>query len=193
LGESTAFNLQLFSYSNLTSSNSYAATWGTVAFLVPTEIFPSDLRAQGNGFGITGWAIGVGMTTLVNPIMFSAMKVRASYPVVDEADHCVPEPHLLPLRWSEFNLDPHHLPLYVLTTTWTIERRELMKVLVYPETSGRSLESIEALFSISSPFSWKMEQAFTLHGDVLVEHGVSKSDGQNDMSSYEKPESQMIV
>jgi hypothetical protein len=55
---------------------SYAATWGTVAFLLPTEIFPSDLRAQGNGFGITGWAIGVGMTTLVNPIMFETMKVR---------------------------------------------------------------------------------------------------------------------
>jgi hypothetical protein len=54
---------------------SYAATWGTVAFLVPTEIFPSDLRAQGNGFGITGWAIGVGMTTLVNPIMFDVMTV----------------------------------------------------------------------------------------------------------------------
>jgi hypothetical protein len=55
-----------------------AATWGTVAFLVPTEIFPSDLRAQGNGFGITGWAIGVGMTTLVNPIMFNVMTVGSS-------------------------------------------------------------------------------------------------------------------
>ncbi|KAL2819037.1 hypothetical protein BDW59DRAFT_181731 [Aspergillus cavernicola] len=41
----------------------YASTWGTVAFLIPTEILPSDLRAQGNGFGITGWATGVGMTT----------------------------------------------------------------------------------------------------------------------------------
>jgi hypothetical protein len=83
------------------SSNSYAATWGTVAFLVPTEIFPSDLRAQGNGFGITGWAIGVGMTTLVNPIMFQAMTVSlASNPVVHEADHHFTEPHLLPLRRS---------------------------------------------------------------------------------------------
>lgn len=36
----------------------YASTWGTVAFLIPTEIFPSNLRAQGNGFGITGWALG---------------------------------------------------------------------------------------------------------------------------------------
>jgi len=53
----------------------YAATWGTVAFLIPTEIFPSDLRAQGNGFGITGWALGVGMTTLVNPVMFNSWQV----------------------------------------------------------------------------------------------------------------------
>jgi len=46
----------------------YAATWGTVAFLIPTEIFPSEMRAQGNGFGITGWAIGGGWTVLVNPM-----------------------------------------------------------------------------------------------------------------------------
>jgi hypothetical protein len=71
--------MQLHSFSLLISKNRYAATWGTVAFLVPTEIFPSDLRAQGNGFGITGWAIGVGMTTLVNPIMFRVMTVGYLY------------------------------------------------------------------------------------------------------------------
>ena len=42
-----------------------------------------------------------------------------------------------------------------------------------------------------------MEQAYTLHGDVLVEHGVSKNDGldavRNELTSYEKPEEQMIV
>ena len=42
------------------SSLIYAATWGTAAFLVPTEIFPPEMRAQGNGFGITGWTIGIG-------------------------------------------------------------------------------------------------------------------------------------
>lgn len=56
----------------------YASTWGTVAFLLPTEIFPSVMRAQGNGFGITGWAIGVGMTTLINPILFSSIEVSYS-------------------------------------------------------------------------------------------------------------------
>lgn len=57
----------------------YAATWGTVAFLIPTELFPSEMRAQGNGFGITGWAIGVGWTTLVNPIMFGALESRTYF------------------------------------------------------------------------------------------------------------------
>jgi hypothetical protein len=46
--------------------------------IVVTEIFPSDLRAQGNGFGITGWAIGVGMTTLVNPIMFDEIRTEVN-------------------------------------------------------------------------------------------------------------------
>jgi hypothetical protein len=52
----------------------YASTWGTVAFLIPTKIHPSEMRAQGNGFGITGRAIGVGWTVLVNPIMFGSIK-----------------------------------------------------------------------------------------------------------------------
>ncbi|GAA5856833.1 hypothetical protein JCM8547_008865 [Rhodosporidiobolus lusitaniae] len=57
----------------------YAATWGTIAFLIPTEIFPSEMRSQGNGFGITGWAVGVGMTVLVNPIMFGSIGSRTYF------------------------------------------------------------------------------------------------------------------
>jgi hypothetical protein len=57
----------------------YASTWGTVAFLLPTEIFPSEMRAQGNGFGITGWALGVGMTVLINPILFASIENRAYF------------------------------------------------------------------------------------------------------------------
>ncbi|GAA5941007.1 hypothetical protein JCM1841_006607 [Sporobolomyces salmonicolor] len=57
----------------------YAATWGTIAFLIPTEIFPSEMRSQGNGYGITGWAIGVGWTVLVNPIMFGSIGSRTYF------------------------------------------------------------------------------------------------------------------
>ncbi|GAA5908230.1 uncharacterized protein JCM6883_004316 [Sporobolomyces salmoneus] len=57
----------------------YASTWGTIAFLIPTEIFPSEMRSQGNGYGITGWSIGVGMTVLVNPIMFGSIGSRTYF------------------------------------------------------------------------------------------------------------------
>ena len=57
----------------------YASTWGTIAFLIPTEIFPSEMRAQGNGFGVTGWAIGVGTTTLANPSIFATLQNRAYF------------------------------------------------------------------------------------------------------------------
>lgn len=72
---------------------------------------------------------------------------------------------------------------------------ELTLTLVYPETRNRSLESIEALFSTSSPFHWKMEQAYKLHGDVLVEHGVIKDEaydtGRAELS--EKPETERMI
>lgn len=54
----------------------YVATWGTVTFLIPTEIFPSEMRAQENGFGITGTATGVDWNVLVNPIIFESIKSR---------------------------------------------------------------------------------------------------------------------
>ncbi|PWY65225.1 general substrate transporter [Aspergillus heteromorphus CBS 117.55] len=128
----------------------YASTWGTIAFLIPTEIFPSDLRAQGNGFGITGWAIGVGMTTLVNPIMFEHLKSRSYFLLAG-----------LNLLW---------IPVVYL---------------FYPETCNRSLESIEALFSTSSPFYWGMEEAYRLHGDVLA--GQDLGDSVKDECKVEEP------
>lgn len=103
----------------------YASTWGTVAFLIPTEIWSSAMRAQGNGFGITGWAIGVGMTVLVNPVMFGKLQNRTYFLFAG-----------LNLLW---------IPVVYL---------------LYPETAGRSLESIEALFSTKSPFNWHMEEAY---------------------------------
>lgn len=57
----------------------YASTWGTVAFLIPTEIFPPSMRSQGNGFGVAGWAIAVGWTVLINPIMFAHLESRTYF------------------------------------------------------------------------------------------------------------------
>lgn len=158
---------------------SYAATWGTIAFLIPTEIWSSEVRAQGNGFGITGWAIGVGMTTLVNPIMFDVLENRTYFlfaglnllwiPVVflcKFPDTAGPNDHLQPST-------DHGA--------------------VYPETAHRSLESINSLFNSNSLFNWNMERNYQAHGDILAEHGVEEypKDGPgSDHSSYQGPRHQ---
>jgi hypothetical protein len=119
----------------------YASTWGTVAFLIPTEIWSSNMRAQGNGFGITGWAIGVGMTVLVNPIMFGQLENRTYF------------------LFAGLNL------LWIPAVYF-----------FYPETAGRSLESIEAMFSTSSPFNWHMERAYHDQAELLDNQSFGKEE-----------------
>ncbi len=152
----------------------YAATWGTVAFLVPTEIWSSDMRAQGNGFGITGWAIGVGWTVLVNPIMFAKLESRTYFLFAG-----------LNLIW---------MPIVYLCRCFAClflpspQRPHLSNKPVYPETADRSLESIDALFSTNSPFNWNMEQAYREHGDVLREHPVTDPSLENVSDSAKESE-----
>ncbi|KAH7397851.1 major facilitator superfamily transporter sugar [Cadophora sp. MPI-SDFR-AT-0126] len=135
----------------------YAATWGTVAFLIPTEIFPSTMRAQGNGFGITGWAIGVGWTVLVNPIMFQHLESRTYFLFAG-----------LNLIW---------IPIVFF---------------FYPETSDRSLESIDAMFSTKSPLHSAMEKAYREagNGDVLGQRRLSVANQavrEKDIDSVSRP------
>lgn len=125
----------------------YASTWGTIAFLIPTEIWSSSMRAQGNGFGITGWALGVGMTVLVNPIMFGHMQNRTYFLFAG-----------LNLLW---------IPVVYI---------------FYPETAGRSLESIEALFATGSVFNKIMEQSYRDQGDLVEGKGDLSEDLSTDLN-----------
>ncbi|KAK5112863.1 hypothetical protein LTR85_011090 [Meristemomyces frigidus] len=149
----------------------YAATWGTVAFLIPTEIWSSDMRAQGNGFGITGWALGVGMTVLVNPVMFGSLESRTYFLFAG-----------LNLLWIPVVYFCKFVPLCEADVC--VDRRA-----VYPETAGRSLESIDVLFSTKSPLNSAMEKAYTEHGDILAERGLSVN---SDMDADEKRQIERI-
>lgn len=40
----------------------FGATWLTVPWLYPAEIFPLQCRAKGNAWGVVGWSIGNGWT-----------------------------------------------------------------------------------------------------------------------------------
>jgi sugar porter (SP) family MFS transporter len=57
----------------------FAQTVLQVAFIYPAEIWPTSVRAKGNAFGVAGWAIGCGWTTLLIPIMFGNLNERTLY------------------------------------------------------------------------------------------------------------------
>ena len=48
----------------------FGATWLTVPWLYPAEIFPLAVRAKGNAFGVVGWSIGNGWLVSVSPECF---------------------------------------------------------------------------------------------------------------------------
>ncbi|MCJ1400726.1 hypothetical protein MMC11_003934 [Xylographa trunciseda] len=57
----------------------FGATWLTVPWLYPAEIFPLEIRAKGNAWGVVGWSIGNGWLGLLCPVMFSALGEKTLY------------------------------------------------------------------------------------------------------------------
>ncbi|KAI9873907.1 MAG: hypothetical protein M1830_010411 [Pleopsidium flavum] len=135
----------------------YAATWGTVAFLIPTEIFPSEMRAQGNGFGITGWAIGVGWTVLVNPIMFGSIKSRTYFLFAALNLLWIPIVYLFYPETKDRSLESiealfsSRSPFF-----WNMEKSYAEHSDVLAEKGGR--EAVERKYSVVSNGSWKHKE-----------------------------------
>ncbi|GCB17610.1 sugar transporter STL1 [Aspergillus awamori] len=57
----------------------FGATWLTVPWIYPAEIYPLAVRARGNAWGVVGWSIGNGWLTLLCPVMFSAIGEKTLY------------------------------------------------------------------------------------------------------------------
>ncbi len=57
----------------------FGATWLTVPWLYPAEIFPLQVRAKGNAWGVVGWSVGNGWLTLLCPVMFKALNEKTYY------------------------------------------------------------------------------------------------------------------
>ena len=57
----------------------FGATWLTVPWLYPAEIFPLQVRAKGNAWGVVGWSIGNGWTVLLLPTIFAKLNEKTLY------------------------------------------------------------------------------------------------------------------
>lgn len=72
LGGAGAFFVFLYTFT-------FGATWLTIPWVYPAETFPLEARAKGNAWGVVGWSIGNGWLTLINPVMFSAIRENTLY------------------------------------------------------------------------------------------------------------------
>ncbi|PVH76950.1 MFS transporter [Cadophora sp. DSE1049] len=57
----------------------FGATWLTVPWLYPAEIFPVRCRAMGNSWGVVGWSIGCGSLTLLLPEIVKGINENMMY------------------------------------------------------------------------------------------------------------------
>ncbi|MCJ1373893.1 hypothetical protein MMC20_005123 [Loxospora ochrophaea] len=60
-------------------SAGFGATWLTIPWLYPAEIFPLQVRAKGNAWGVVGWCVGNGWTVLLLPTMFRNIAEKTFY------------------------------------------------------------------------------------------------------------------
>lgn len=88
----------------------FGATWLTVPWLYPAEIFPLEIRAKGNAWGVVGWSIGNGWLTLLCPIMFQQLGEKTLY--IFAASNAI----TIPMVWA----------LYPETNQRTLEEIDLL-------------------------------------------------------------------
>lgn len=124
------------------------------------------MRSQGNGYGISGWAIGVGWTVLVNPIMFGSIGVCAIRQFSSLAAKLTTPPFrsLAPTSSSLVSTSsgfPSSVSSALATCTRAASLTDRSPPdCFYPETGfGRSLESLTHLFD-GGAFNSQMEKAY---------------------------------
>lgn len=57
----------------------FGATWLTVPWIYPAEIWPVQVRTKGNAWGVVGWSLGNGWLMMLNPVMFDALQEKTLY------------------------------------------------------------------------------------------------------------------
>ncbi len=144
----------------------FGATWLTVPWLYPAEIFPLEVRAKGNAWGVVGWSIGNGMLTLLCPgeYLLSALCV------------CVKYERLIGLIVMFDALHEKTLYIFGICNIITLP----MVYCLYPETNQRTLEEINLVFSSDSIWTWEAERNFkelkTQDSDGLLRNAAGEGE-----------------
>ena len=125
----------------------FGATWLTVPWLYPAEIFPLQVRARGNAWGVVGWSVGNGWTV--------SSSVTISLSPASPNSH-TNQVLLLPTMFAK--LGEKSLYVFGAVNVLTI----LIVWALYPETNQRTLEEMNLVFASDSPWNWEAEKNYKI-------------------------------
>jgi hypothetical protein len=114
-------------------TETFGATWLTVPWLYPAEIFPLHVRAKGNAWGVIGWSIGNGWC--VSIICFAVPRKTKDIPT-DFTFQTL----LIPVMFNK--IQEKTLYIFGIANVITIP----MVWALYPESNQRTLEEMDLLF-----------------------------------------------
>lgn len=120
----------------------FGATWLTVPWLYPAEIFPLEVRAKGNAWGVVGWSIGNGWL------------VYSFYPIRSLSLANLEQTLLCPVMFD--SIGEKTLYIFAISNVITIP----MVWALYPESNQRTLEEMDLLFAAKTPWVWDAEDHF---------------------------------
>ncbi|GIC84515.1 putative MFS monosaccharide transporter [Aspergillus udagawae] len=133
----------------------FGATWLTVPWIYPAEIFPLAVRARGNAWGVVGWSIGNGWLTLLCPVMFSSIGEKTLYIFAISNVITIPMVWALYPESNQRTLEDMDL-LFAAETPWVWDAERTFALLKaenpgYIETAGRKNSLLDAEAGAGKP------------------------------------------
>ncbi|KAL1673849.1 general substrate transporter [Schizophyllum commune] len=141
----------------------FGATWLTIPWVYPTEIFPLEVRAKGNAFGVMGWSIGNGWLMMLTPVMLSSIGENALHIFGAVNFLCIPVVYALYPETANRTLEEMDM-LFASKSMWTWNEEAHFAKLKAQVASGKATMA-EAVETAGEGAAERMED------DVDVKEG----------------------
>ncbi|KAL8862201.1 MAG: hypothetical protein Q9198_010497 [Flavoplaca austrocitrina] len=160
----------------------FGATWLTVPWLYPAEIFPLEVRARGNAWGVVGWSIGNGWLTLLCPVMFKNIDEKTLYIFAACNVITIPMVYCLYPESNQRTLEEMNL-LFAADSIWNWDAEKNYKLLV--QQNPELVQAAGRGVSVVDPETGIRKQSRNLSLDVgTMKTGGSESEDEKTGTSH---------
>ncbi|KAL8878030.1 MAG: hypothetical protein Q9198_004077 [Flavoplaca austrocitrina] len=160
----------------------FGATWLTVPWLYPAEIFPLEVRARGNAWGVVGWSIGNGWLTLLCPVMFDNIDEKTLYIFAACNVITIPMVYCLYPESNQRTLEEMNL-LFAADSIWNWDAEKNYKLLV--QQNPELVQAAGRGVSVVDPETGIRKQSRNLSLDVgAMKTGGSESEDEKMVTTH---------